>query len=60
IQEVSQALNKIDDATQQNASLVEEIATTSASIIDQVRQLEQSVEHFQILEAANQKQIEAA
>ncbi|WP_178863099.1 methyl-accepting chemotaxis protein [Thiomicrorhabdus cannonii] len=60
IQEVSQALNKIDDATQQNASLVEEIATTSASIIEQVRQLEQSVEHFQILEAANQLPIEAA
>jgi len=53
IQEVSHALNEIDDATQQNAALVEEIATTSANIIDQVRNLEESVKTFTILEAKN-------
>ncbi|MDA3808380.1 MAG: methyl-accepting chemotaxis protein [Thiomicrorhabdus sp.] len=51
IQKVSLALNEIDDSTQQNAALVEEISTTSSSIIDQVRYLESSTKNFKTLTA---------
>ncbi len=49
IQKVSLALNEIDDSTQQNAALVEEISTTSGSIIEQVRYLESSTKTFKTL-----------
>lgn len=49
IQKVSLALNEIDDSTQQNAALVEEISTTSSSIIEQVRYLESSTQTFKTL-----------
>lgn len=51
IQKVSLALNEIDDSTQQNAALVEEISTTSSSIIEQVRYLESSTQTFKTLTA---------
>jgi methyl-accepting chemotaxis protein len=51
IQKVSVALNEIDDSTQQNAALVEEISTTSSSIIEQVRYLESSTKTFKTLTA---------
>lgn len=51
IQKVSLSLNEIDDSTQQNAALVEEISTTSSSIIDQVRYLESSTKNFKTLTA---------
>lgn len=51
IQKVSFALNEIDDSTQQNAALVEEISTTSSSIIEQVRYLESSTSTFKTLTA---------
>ncbi len=51
IQKVSLSLNEIDDSTQQNAALVEEISTTSSSIIDQVRYLESSTKSFKTLTA---------
>jgi methyl-accepting chemotaxis protein len=51
IQKVSLSLNEIDDSTQQNAALVEEISTTSTSIIDQVRYLESSTKSFKTLTA---------
>ena len=51
IQKVSLALNEIDDSTQQNAALVEEISTTSSSIIEQVRYLESSTKTFKTLTA---------
>ena len=54
IQKVSLALNEIDDSTQQNAALVEEISTTSSSIIEQVRYLESSTKTFKTLTAIQQ------
>jgi methyl-accepting chemotaxis protein len=51
IQKVSLALNEIDDSTQQNAALVEEISTTSSSIMEQVRYLESSTKTFKTLNA---------
>ncbi len=51
IQKVSLSLNEIDDSTQQNAALVEEISTTSSSIIEQVRYLESSTKTFKTLTA---------
>ena len=55
IQEVSHALNEIDEATQQNAALVEEIASTSANIIEQVRGLEESVKTFKTMDVESFK-----
>jgi methyl-accepting chemotaxis protein len=53
IGEVSQALDDIDESTQQNAALVEEVATTSNTIIEQVLALETKVQDFQLPEALN-------
>ncbi|WP_127471468.1 methyl-accepting chemotaxis protein [Thiomicrorhabdus aquaedulcis] len=55
IQEVSHALNEIDEATQQNAALVEEIASTSANIIEQVRGLEESIKTFKTMDVESFK-----
>lgn len=49
IGEVSQALLDIDDATQQNAALVEQISSTSTRIIDEVLSLESKVQGFNLL-----------
>ncbi|MEA1988410.1 MAG: methyl-accepting chemotaxis protein [Pseudomonadota bacterium] len=49
IEEISRAFNAVDDTTQQNASLVEEIASTSVNIIGQMQALENSVNSFKIL-----------
>lgn len=58
IQEVTAALEHIDGTTQQNASLVEQIAGTSDSIISEVLTLEARIEQFRLLassaQAANQ------
>ena len=51
IQSVSFSLNDIDNSTQQNASLVEEISATSTSIIKQVEQLELSTSSFRTLKS---------
>ncbi|KUJ71854.1 methyl-accepting chemotaxis protein [Thiomicrospira sp. WB1] len=53
INEVSQALSDIDEATQQNAALVEEVASTSNTIIEQVLALETKVQDFQLTDAPN-------
>ncbi len=49
IQEVTAALEHIDGTTQQNASLVEQIASTSDSIISEVLTLEERIEQFRLL-----------
>jgi len=49
IEEISRAFNAVDDTTQQNAALVEEIASTSVNIIAQMQALENSVNSFEIL-----------
>lgn len=49
IQAISQAMNEIDESTQHNAALVEEISTTSSNIIGKMENLEESVESFKIL-----------
>jgi len=49
IEEISRAFNAVDDTTQQNAALVEEIASTSVNIIGQMQALENSVNSFKIL-----------
>lgn len=49
IQEVTAALEHIDGTTQQNASLVEQIASTSDSIISEVLTLEARIEQFRLL-----------
>ena len=49
IEEISRAFNSLDDTTQQNAALVEEIASTSVNIITQMQALESSVNSFKFL-----------
>lgn len=48
IKEVNEALSAIDQTTQQNAALVEQIASTSTSIIQEVSRLEQKVSQFKL------------
>jgi methyl-accepting chemotaxis protein len=48
IHEVTQALSDIDESTQQNAALVEQIATTSSNIIEEVLGLEHKVSGFKL------------
>ena len=48
IDQVSVALSQMDEVTQQNAALVEETATASASLEDQARDLAQSVRFFRV------------
>ena len=49
IQEINHAFNAIDDTTQQNAALVEEISSTSVNIISKMQELENSVGSFKLL-----------
>ena len=48
IVDVSRAIDDIDASTQQNAAMVEEIASTSQNIINEVLQLEQHVQQFNL------------
>lgn len=48
IEQVNQAMTHIDEATQQNAALVEEAAAAAESLLDQAHQLSQSVQHFKL------------
>lgn len=49
IKEVTEALSEIDESTQQNAALVEQIATTSSHIIEEVLGLETKVSGFKLV-----------
>lgn len=49
IHQVTEALGEIDESTQQNAALVEQIATTSSNIIEEVLGLEDKVSGFKLL-----------
>lgn len=49
IQDISRDFNAVDDTTQQNAALVEEISSTSLNIISQMQTLENSVDNFKVL-----------
>lgn len=46
--QVGQAVAQMDQATQQNAALVEEGAAAAASLRDQARRLDQSVSVFRV------------
>lgn len=48
IEQVNQAITHIDEATQQNAALVEEAAAAAESLLDQANQLSQSVQRFKL------------
>jgi methyl-accepting chemotaxis protein len=47
IEQVSNAVMQMDEATQQNAALVEEAAAASQSIVDQAQALNELVAHYQ-------------
>ena len=49
IQSINRAFIAVDDATQQNAALVEEISSTSLNIIKQMQHLESAVDSFKVL-----------
>ncbi|MFZ6844703.1 methyl-accepting chemotaxis protein [Undibacterium sp. RuTC16W] len=48
ISQVNQAITKMDEATQQNAALVEQAAAAAGSMQDQARQLNQAVSIFKV------------
>ena len=48
IQQVNQAIGQMDDATQQNAALVEEAAASAESLEDQVHSLLMTVNQFKV------------
>ncbi len=48
IEQVNQAITHIDEATQQNAALVEEAAAAAESMLDQAHQLNHAVQHFKL------------
>jgi methyl-accepting chemotaxis protein len=48
IEQVNKAITQIDQATQQNAALVEETAAASQAIVDQVRDLQSAVAHYKV------------
>ncbi|AHF02189.1 hypothetical protein THIAE_02270 [Thiomicrospira aerophila AL3] len=60
IQEVNDALSAIDHTTQQNAALVEQIASTSANIIHEVTRLEQKVSQFRLIEPSKRHALPAS
>lgn len=45
---VSQAIGKIDEGTQQNAALVEQMAAASASVAEEARNLNAMISHFKM------------
>jgi len=53
IEQVKQAITQMDDATQQNAALVEEATAASQSLRDQSVQLEQAVSLFKLKQERN-------
>lgn len=54
IKEVTDALTEIDESTQQNAALVEQISTTSSHIIEEVLGLETKVSGFKLVKKNKQ------
>ncbi|NRB40916.1 MAG: PAS domain S-box protein [Pseudomonadales bacterium] len=52
IAEVNRAVTKMDEMTQQNAALVEEVASTSDAMGSQARELQEQVEFFKTGESA--------
>jgi methyl-accepting chemotaxis protein len=48
IAQVNQAIAQMDDATQQNAALVEEAAAAAAALQDQARELDAVVSTFKL------------
>lgn len=51
IEEVNQAVSQMDEVTQQNAALVEQITTAAASLEDQAKRLEEEVAVFHLADA---------
>ncbi len=57
IEEINQAINQMDEMTQQNAALVEEAAAAAASMQDQSDKLLQSVSSFKLSEVEKPIQV---
>lgn len=57
IKEVTDALSEIDESTQQNAALVEQISTTSSHIIEEVLGLETKVSGFKLVKLQDKRQV---
>jgi methyl-accepting chemotaxis protein-1 (serine sensor receptor) len=55
IDQVSVAISQMDEVTQQNAALVEQTATASASLEDQTRDLAEAVAFFNVGDQASSK-----
>jgi methyl-accepting chemotaxis protein len=53
IEQVNQAITKMDEVTQQNAALVEEAAAAAESLEEQAHVLSQAVSVFQVNEVAD-------
>lgn len=60
ISQINIAINQMDTVTQQNASLVSEIATSAGSLQEQVINLQQSVARFQIERAKMETELPVA
>lgn len=54
IEQVNRAVMQMDQLTQQNAALVEEVATASASMVEQAADLRRLMERYRLAEAAPQ------
>ena len=60
IQQVNQAITKMDEATQQNAALVEEAAAAAGSMREQAHKLNQAVGIFKVEAGVEQRQTASA
>ncbi|SAL24897.1 methyl-accepting chemotaxis sensory transducer [Caballeronia sordidicola] len=52
IEQVHQAINQMDEVTQQNAALVEQAAAAAGSLTDQTRSLQDAMSVFKLLDTA--------
>jgi methyl-accepting chemotaxis protein len=53
IEQVNRAVAQMDEATQQNAALVEEAAASSRSIVDRMRALDELISRYELDSSAN-------
>ena len=60
IEQVNRAVAQMDETTQQNASLVEEAASSSRAIVDRMRALDALISRYQLDEETGQTQVVAA
>ena len=53
IEQVNRAVTQMDQATQENAALVEEITAASKSVAEQAQQLNEMMTRYRVLERAS-------